>query len=65
MDHEREPGEFRRMEIIAKRERAERLIADYRRHVDFYRERIDWCNDVLGRIAQRLGEPEEREPRWE
>jgi hypothetical protein len=64
MDQEREREEFRRIDIVAERERAERMIADYRKHIDFYRSRIDWYNDMLGRIAQRLGEPEDPEPRW-
>lgn len=65
MDQERECDEFYRMEIVAKRERAEMLIANYRKGIDANRRKIDWCNRVLGRIAQRLGEPEQEEPGWE
>jgi hypothetical protein len=65
MDQERERNEFHRMEIIAKRDQSERLIADYRSAIDVNRRRINWCNEVLGRIAQRLGEPEEEEPGWD
>jgi hypothetical protein len=65
MDQERERDEFRRMEIVAKREQSARLIADYREKIDFFRSRIDWCNKMLGRIEQRLGEPDnDEEPRW-
>lgn len=55
MDQEREHDEFRRIEIAAKRERAEELIAGYRTAIDKNRRRINWYNEVLGRIAQRLG----------
>ena len=65
MDQEREGDEFRRMEIVAKREHAERLIADYRKAIDVNRRLINWCNEMVGRIAQRLGEPEREEPGWD
>lgn len=64
MDQEREHDEFRRIELIAKRDRAEELIADFRRGIDLNRRRINWYNEMLGRIAQRLGEPEWEEPGW-
>jgi hypothetical protein len=64
MDQERERDIFQRMEIVAKRERAAELIARYRHGIGVNQDKIDWCNEMLGRIAQRLGEPEEEEPRW-
>ncbi len=62
MDLERERHEFRRMAIIAKVERSESLINQYRGGIDLYRDRLDVFHDLLGRISDRLGEPEPEEP---
>lgn len=63
MDDSREQDEFRRMAIVAKVDRAEGLIADYWDGINFYRERIREYWYLLGRIGERLGDPEPEEPR--
>jgi hypothetical protein len=62
MDYAREIDEFRRIKLVAKVERVEGLIAMYREHTAFYRRYLDICHHLLGRIGQRLGEPEPEEP---
>ena len=62
MDGGMAQDEFRRMELVAKIDRAERLIKNYRDHIAIYRERIDTYHHLLGRIGERLGEPEPEEP---
>ena len=62
MDHSREKDEFRRIELAAKIDRAEGLITAYREHIATYRQRIDVYHHLLGRIGERLGEPEPKEP---
>ena len=58
----KEQDEFRRIELVAKIDRAEGLIASYREHITIYRKRIDTYHHLLGHIGERLGEPEPREP---
>lgn len=62
MDCGREIDEFRRIELVAKIDRAEGLIATYLEHIAIYRQRVDVYHHLLGRIGERLGEPEPREP---
>jgi hypothetical protein len=47
----REQDEFRRMQITAKIDRAELLIATYREHIAIYRQRVDVYHHLLGRIG--------------
>jgi hypothetical protein len=58
----REIEEFRRIQLTAKVERAEGLIATYHEHIAIYRRRLDTYHHLLGRIGERLGEPEPQEP---
>jgi len=62
MERNREMNEFRRIELVAKIDRAEGLIATYREHIAVYRRRVDVYHHLLGRIGERLGEPEPEEP---
>jgi hypothetical protein len=62
MDHDREADEFRRIQLTTKIDRAEDLIVRYRENIAFYRKRIDSYHHLLGRIGERLGEPEPIEP---
>lgn len=62
MERGREMDEFRRIELVAKIDRAEGLIATYREHIAIYRQHIDVYHHLLGRIGERLGEPEPGEP---
>jgi hypothetical protein len=64
MNPSTEMDEFRRMELVAQVERPNGLIAAYQRHIAFYRERLDRFHHLLGRIGQRLNEPEPEEPQW-
>jgi hypothetical protein len=63
MDRNREMEEFRRMRLVARVDRANGLIATYRQHIDYFREQLDVLNHILGRIGERLGDPEPEEPR--
>ena len=62
MDSSREIDEFRRLDLVEKIDRAESLIATYLEHIGIYRRRVDVYHNLLGRIGERLGEPEPREP---
>jgi len=64
MDSDKEVEEFRRMRLIPEVDRINGLLADYRRHSDDYRRRLDYLNHVIGRIGARLGEQEPEAPRW-
>lgn len=61
MDH-RESNEFRRIKIAGKLDRANGLITGYRDGIDFWRDRMNTYHQLLGRISERLGEPEPEEP---
>jgi hypothetical protein len=63
VESSRETDEFRRIELVAQIDRAEGLIATYREHIAIYRRRIDVYHHLLGRIGERLGEAEPKEPR--
>lgn len=54
-----EADNFRRIQLKSKVERAEAIVAGYREGIDFYRRQINEAFERLGRIAERLGEPEE------
>jgi hypothetical protein len=54
-----EADNFRRIQLVTEVERAEDMVARYRKAIDFYREQIGKYCKRLGRIAERLGEPEE------
>jgi hypothetical protein len=56
--------EFHRIELVEAVERANRLIANYLEHIEFYRRDLDHFHHPLGRTGQRLGEPEPEGPRW-
>jgi len=62
MDAQREEDEFRRMAINDRVERAKGLIAQYREHISFYRSQLDDYYYLLGRIGERLGDPEPKGP---
>jgi hypothetical protein len=62
MDQYRDDLEFRRLAVVAKIEKNQYLIAQYRAGIDHFRKKIDACNQLLGHIGQRLGEPEPEEP---
>lgn len=62
MDSSRDIDEFRRIDLVEKIDRAEGLIAAYLEHIDIYRRQVDVYHNLLGRIGERLGEPEPREP---
>ena len=62
MDHATEMDEFRRMKLITKVDRAEMIIGRYRENIAYFRERLDNLHHLLGRIGQRLGDPEPEEP---
>lgn len=62
MDQGRQTDEFRRIRLAAKVERAEGLIATYQEHLALYRDRLDIYHHLLGRVGERLGEPEPQEP---
>jgi hypothetical protein len=63
MNSSREEDEFRRIAIVAKIERREYLINQYWTHLTHYRKQINELHQLLGRIGQRLGEPEPGEPK--
>lgn len=63
MDHGREANEFRRMRIAERIDRANDMIERYREGIDFYRGTVDAFHQLIGRIGERLGEPEPEEPR--
>ena len=50
-----ERDEFERMRLIARIERARRLIAQYEEHQEFYRQEIEDSRYELGRLDERLG----------
>jgi hypothetical protein len=54
-----EADNFRRIQLVADVERANGLIAQYRTGIDYYRDRLNSLHKSLGRIAERLREPEE------
>jgi len=58
-----EADNFRRIQLVTEVERAEDMVLRYRSAIDFYRGQINKCCKRLGRIAERLGEPEEGRPR--
>jgi hypothetical protein len=62
VDRSRETAEFRRIELVAKFERAEGLIDTCREPMAIYRRRVDVYHHLVGRIGERLGEPEPKEP---
>ncbi len=64
MDPSTQMDEFRRMQPVVEVERANRLIGSYLEHIEFYRNDLDHFHHLLGRIGQRLGDPEPEGPRW-
>lgn len=56
-----EADNFRRIQLVSKVEWVEGLIAQYRKGIDFYRRQINEAFEGLGRIAERLGEPEKED----
>jgi hypothetical protein len=56
-----EADNFRRIELNSEVERAVYVISRYRAGIDFYRDRLDYYYKQLGRIAERLGEPDDEE----
>ena len=63
MDRDREMEEFRRMRLVSRVDRANGLIASDRENIDYYRNQRATLHHLLGRIGQRLGDPEPEEPR--
>jgi hypothetical protein len=61
METDREREEFRRMHLNIKVERVEGLIASYQKGISFYIKRLNNYYDLMGRVAERLGEPEPEE----
>jgi hypothetical protein len=57
-----EADKFRRIELNSEAERAVYLIGQYREGIDFYRRRMNDYYLELGRIVERLGEPDEEGP---
>jgi len=57
--NDREADEFRRIQLHTDVERATLMITKYREGIDHYRDQLATCHKKLGRIAERLGEPEE------
>ena len=64
MDRDREMAEFRPIQLVAEVDRVTGLLVDYRKHCDHYRRKLHYLHDLIGRIGERLGEPEPEEPRW-
>ena len=54
-----EADNFRRIQLKAEVDRAADMIMRYREGIDFYRRRLNVYWKQLGRIAERLGEPEQ------
>jgi hypothetical protein len=54
-----EADNFRRIQLMSKVERAEDMVTRYRKGIDHFRDQVDKYCKRLGRIAERLGEPEE------
>lgn len=61
MEGNTEADQFRRIQLNSDIDRARGIIADYRVNIDFYRKKIEVCFEKIGRIAERLGEPEDKE----
>lgn len=59
MMNSNEADHFRRIQLVSKVDRAKEVIGQYRQGIDDYRKQIEKCKELLGRIAERLGEPEE------
>jgi hypothetical protein len=59
---DRETDEFRRIRLATKIDRAEGFIASYLENIAFYRRRLDTYHHLVGRVGERLGEPEPKEP---
>ena len=60
-----DPGEatqFKRIKANVTIDRANEVIAQYHRHIDFCRRQADYCRELIGHIAGRLGEPEPQPP---
>jgi hypothetical protein len=55
--HERD--QFRRIDVMDKIEKCELIITQYRIGMEFQRSQILRNTRLLGRVAERLGEPEE------
>jgi hypothetical protein len=64
MDQSREMDEFSRMRLVAEVDRINGLLATYQEHMGIYRDRLYRLHHLLGRLGERLGEPEPEEPRW-
>lgn len=56
-----EADNFRRIQLMSRLERARDVIAQYRHGIDYYRRQIEVYSECLGRIKERLGEPEKGE----
>ena len=56
---QRETEQFRRISTVGKIEKSELIIAQYHNGIEFQRNQILKNTRLLGRIAERLGEPEE------
>lgn len=61
MDSDRERDEFRRIQLNLKVERVEGLVSAYQDGIRTYIKRLKNYYDLLGRISERLGEPEPEE----
>jgi hypothetical protein len=61
VDSAREHDEFRRMKIVEKIEKHKQIIATYLSHMAYWHDEINKSHNLLGRIAERLGEPEPEE----
>jgi len=62
MEKHSEADHFRRIELSSSVDRANTMIAKYRDGIDDYRGFMNSYFKELGRIAERLGEPEEGGP---
>jgi hypothetical protein len=62
VENGKELDEFRRMRIAMRIDKEAGLVATYREHITHYRNRLDIYHCLLGHIAERLGEPEPKEP---
>jgi hypothetical protein len=58
-----EADRFRQIQLGSEVERAKNMIVQYRAGIDFYRDKIDLSQKLLGHVGERLGEPEEERPR--
>lgn len=56
-----EADNFRRIQLMSGLERAREVVAQYRHGIDYYRGQIEDYFECLGRIRERLGEPEKGE----